>query len=270
MHSRALFGSYTLRSALARSRALIWHPGNRPQQPVGYHLPKIRRMSSALFPMPVYDDGAPFDEFGEEVARRFDPRYSPMHCHVPESQLVVYNPSKEVSQLQVKHPRTGALEIDRLTVVVSIDGACRSNGTPSARAAWGVYFGPQSPHNASGLVKPDLPQTNSRAEIEALSQALHIIQEVISQDLSLHHIRIRSDSDYLVKAMSEWIEGWIKKGGRSAQRRRVAHYPVLKEIHERLNEMAYGDDGGMDFKFWHVPREKNKGADMLANRALDG
>lgn len=213
--------------------------------------------------------GSAHDEWGEEIQRRFDPRCSTMHHRVPESQLVVFNPAKQVSQLQIKHPRTGDIELDKMTVVVSIDGACRGNGTPNARAAWGVYFGAQSPHNASGVLEAALPQTSTRAEIEALSQALRIIREAISGDYSMTQYRIRTDSDFLVRAMSEWIEGWIEDDGRNAQGRPVAHYRVLKDIHERLDDMTYGDDGGMDFKFWHVPREQNREADALANQALN-
>ncbi|KAI6085181.1 ribonuclease H-like domain-containing protein [Hypoxylon rubiginosum] len=214
--------------------------------------------------------GEPYDEYGEQIRRQFDPLCSPMYRHVPKNQLVVYNPVKNVSQLQMRHPRTGVIEPDRLTVVLSIDGACRGNGTPTARAAWGVYFGPQSPHNASGLLDPTLPQTSSRAEIEALSQALRIIRTTISADYTMTRFRIRTDSEYLMKALSLWIEGWIENGGRRAQGKPVAHYQVLKDIHERLEDMEYGEDGGMDFKFWHVPREKNREADALANQALDG
>ncbi|KAK5993979.1 Ribonuclease H1 [Cladobotryum mycophilum] len=225
-------------------------------------------MSFLEFELPDHDDDAPYDEFGDEIRRRFNPRYSPMHSRVPESELVVYNPSKHVSQLQVMHPRTGALELDRLTVVVSIDGACRGNGTPSARAAWGVYFGPQSPLNASGLLAPSLPQTSTRAEIEALSQALLIIRESVSEDVSLQEIRIISDSQFLVKAMSVWIEDWVENDGCNAGGRPIAHYEILKEIYDHLEEMTYGDDGGMDIRFWHVARERNKEADALANGAF--
>ncbi|XXG99965.1 hypothetical protein Hte_006306 [Hypoxylon texense] len=214
--------------------------------------------------------GSTYDKWGEEIEREFDPQCSLMHRDVPESRLVVYNPSKKVSQLQIKHPRTGAIELDKKTVVVSIDGACRGNGTPSARAAWGVYFGPNSPHNACGLLDPALPQTSTRAEIEALSQALEIIRTISADDYSMLEFRIRTDSDYLVKTMSQWIEGWIENGGRKARGGPVAHFHVLKDIHERVDEMTYGDQGGMHFMFWHVPRTQNSEADALANRALDG
>ncbi|OTA54797.1 ribonuclease H-like protein [Hypoxylon sp. EC38] len=203
----------------------------------------------------------------KEIIRRFDPLCSTLHGRVPEGELVVYNPLKKISQLQLKNPRTGEIELDKLTVVVSIDGACRGNGTPSARAAWGVYFGP---YNASGVLESTLPQTSTRAEIEALSQALHIIRRDLAEDLTMQQFRIRTDSDFLVKAVSEWIEGWIARERRNARGRPIEHYQVLKNIHERIDDMTYGDDGGMDFKFWHVPRERNQEADALANQALSG
>ncbi|KAI0836607.1 ribonuclease H-like protein [Hypoxylon sp. FL0890] len=214
--------------------------------------------------------GSPYDEYGAEIERQFDPICSSLHRYVPRSQLVVYNPMKKVSQLQCKHPRTGKIELDEFTVVVSIDGACRGNGTPSARAAWGVYFGEHSPYNACGVLEPTLPQTSTRAEIEALSQLLRIIREEFTGDFTMQEFRIRTDSDFLMRAMSEWMDDWIASGGRGAQGRPVAHYKVLKELHDRIDDMTYGDDGGMDFKFWHVPREQNQEADALANQALNG
>ncbi|KAL6858471.1 ribonuclease H-like protein [Trichoderma novae-zelandiae] len=213
--------------------------------------------------------GLYWDEYGQGSKRIFDPQSSPLHRHVPADQLIVYNSTKRVQQLQEIHPYTNQISVDIPTVVVSIDGACRGNGTPAARAAWGVYFGPQSPHNASGILDAALPQTSTRAEIEALSQALDIIRNDVSRDFSLLHYRIRTDSSYLVQTFSQWIESWIDNGGKTSRGKRAAHFEVLKKIHERLDDMTYGDDGGMEFKFWLVPREENKEADGLANEALD-
>ncbi|KAH8731098.1 hypothetical protein GQ44DRAFT_699359 [Phaeosphaeriaceae sp. PMI808] len=58
---------------------------------------------------------------------------------------------------------------DVSSLVVLINGACRGNGTPSAQASYGVYFGPNSPRNTHGLLPKALTQTSTRAEIEALS-----------------------------------------------------------------------------------------------------
>jgi len=216
-----------------------------------------------------FSGSCPVDELGEDIQRLFVPEFSSLHRRVPASKLVTYTAAKQVCQLQILHPRTGALELDRMTVVVSIDGACRNNGKPTARASWGVYFGPGSPFNAAGRLDAGVAQTNSRAEIEALSQALDIIKHFSSRDYSLQDIKIRCDSEYLCQAMAMWMEGWIENGGRRSNGRPVAHFDKLKEIHDKIDEMTYGDDGGLRFGFWHVPRESNRAADELANQALD-
>ncbi|KAK3945758.1 ribonuclease H-like domain-containing protein [Diplogelasinospora grovesii] len=213
--------------------------------------------------------GTPVDECGEEIERLFDPRLSTEHRRVPESQLIVYNTMKQVSQLQWLDPRATGPVPDDFTLVIRIDGACRGNGTPGARAAWAVYLGPGSRYNAFDLLRPALPQTSSRAEIEALVQALRIVRDITKDDFRLQQVRILSDSEYLVNAMGRWIPEWIEAGGRRANGKPVAHYQVLKEIHEKLDDMTYGDDGGLDFKFWHISREKNREADALANQALN-
>lgn len=207
---------------------------------------------------------------GQEIERLFVLDYSPLHRQVPEAQLITYSAQKQVRQLQLVHPRTKEIEVDKMTVVVSIDGACRDNGKPTARASWGVFLGPGSRFNSSGRLSPSCPQTSSRAEIEALSQALAIIRDFSHDDLTLQDIKIRSDSEFLCQAMSMLIEGWIENDGLRPNGQPVAHFGKLKEIHEALDEMTYGDDGGLHFQFWYVPRVENREADGLARSALDG
>jgi ribonuclease HI len=71
----------------------------------------------------------------------------------------------------------------------------------------GVFVGPGSRYNAYGKLEAYLPQTSSRAEIEAFSQALDTLRDITANDFSLLHIKIVSDSEYLVNSMSLWIEG---------------------------------------------------------------
>ncbi len=209
------------------------------------------------------------DEFGSGFCRIFLPYFSSRHQYVPESQLIVYNPAKQVSQFQFLHPRTNTLELDELTLVLWIDGACRDNGKPSARASWGVYFGPGSRYNARGRLPPEFSQTSFRAEIEALSQALDIVRGITDGDMRLQEVRILSDSNQIVNAMTIFMQNWILNGGRTVMGHPVAHFHRLEEIHDRLDDMTYGDNGGLDFKFFHICRAKNRDADALANQALD-
>jgi ribonuclease HI len=120
-------------------------------------------------------------------------------------QLACYNPAKGILQVQVEARRRPGRVLDTNSLAVFIDGAYRGNGTPSARASYGVYFGPNSGYNTYGLLPSNLPQTSTRAEIEALVQALRMIVHVFNHDLRLSNIKIASDSSFLVNAMSVWM-----------------------------------------------------------------
>jgi ribonuclease HI len=89
----------------------------------------------------------------------------------------------------------------------------------------------------------------------------------------LQTIIIATDSAYLVDALTEHIEGWIKKSGigSSTRGQPVKHYEKLKELHDLMNDMEYNDDdGGIVVQLWKIDRQMNQSADALANAALDG
>jgi ribonuclease HI len=211
-----------------------------------------------------------YNEYGEEIRRLYIPSEDECSRLVPLPLLVFYNTDKKISQLHMKVRSKPDLVSDETSLVVFIDGACRNNGYPSARASYGVYFGPDSPHNTRGLLHESLPQTSTRAEIEAFSQALAIIREITDADLVLSQIKIATDSSFLVNTMSQWMERWIEDDGVGSNGEQVAHFQVLKQLHETLDHMEYSDEaGGREVQFWHVPRDMNREADALANMALD-
>ncbi|KAL1633068.1 hypothetical protein SLS56_003139 [Neofusicoccum ribis] len=109
----------------------------------------------------------------------------------------------------------------------------------------------------------------SRAEIEALARALDVVHAVTVSDFKLSQIKVTTDSSFLVNAVAVWMDGWLANGGASSRSGRVAHFERLRQLSERLDEMEYGDDGGIEVQFWHVPREMNREADALAKAALD-
>jgi ribonuclease HI len=214
--------------------------------------------------------GFTYNSIGEEIRRLFVPSDDPGRRPIPLEDLVVYNPKKQVSQLQFKAASPSIpITRDEFTVVVYIDGACRGNGTPGARASYGVYFGPDSPYNTNGLLPETIPHTSTSAEIEALTMALRTVKDVCSNDFKLQHIIVASDSAYLVDAMSLYVEGWIENEGIGSKGKVVHHYERLKALHEMLDEMEYGDDGGIRVQFWHIDRSMNREADALANAVLD-
>ncbi|KAI4695808.1 hypothetical protein J4E81_006137 [Alternaria sp. BMP 2799] len=212
----------------------------------------------------------PYNKYGEKSRRRFDPSEDPYYSRIPRSELVFYNPDKNISQLRMKVMSRPNPIPDDATLVVYIDGACRNNGRPTARASYGVYFGPDSLYNICGLLDESLPQTSTRAEIEAFRQALWRIIAVTVTCREVFRIKIATDSSFLVKAMSQWIERWIEKNGVGSNDRQVAHFQVLKKLHDDMVSLENNDKTGhREYQFWHVPRNMNREADALANKALD-
>jgi ribonuclease HI len=114
-----------------------------------------------------------------------------------------------------------------------------------------------------------LPQISRRAEIEALVHVLRIICQITDEDLKLSRIKIATESSFLINAMSRWVEQWIVDEGVGSSGKKVAHFGVLKQLHELLDYMEFIDDGGREVQFWLVLREMNSSAGALANMAFD-
>jgi len=153
--------------------------------------------------------------------------------------------------------------------VVYISGACRGNGTSESRASYGVYFGPGSPHNASGLLPSTVEQSRARGVIEALATALSSIRAIQQNDSQVVYIKVATDSSYLVGVMTWAIEDWIKDNGIGSNGQAVAHYNELKTLHGLLDGMEHDINQLMYIQFWHVDRCMNGDANALANAALD-
>ncbi|KAM0701255.1 hypothetical protein Q7P35_011616 [Cladosporium inversicolor] len=154
-------------------------------------------------------------------------------------------------------------------IVIAVDGACRDNGHPCARAAYGVYFNMGSNYNSAGLLDEG-PMTNQRAEITAALEACKICYEILTTpdlDQEIRQIVIKSDSVYLVNSMVEWVEKWRDNDYKPRRGTPVVNRDLLSRLDEwvaRLERM------GVDVRFWHVLRPQNKQADKLADAALDG
>lgn len=127
--------------------------------------------------------------------------------------------------------------------VAHIDGASRGNPGP---AAYAVVLRDADGKMVLELGKKIGRETNNVAEYYALLAALDY-----AASHGIHALRIRSDSELLVRQM---------------QGRYKVKSPDLKPLHERalklVRQLRY-------FAIEHVPREMNRDADALANVALD-
>jgi probable phosphoglycerate mutase len=127
--------------------------------------------------------------------------------------------------------------------IANIDGASRGNPGP---ASYAVVLRDPGGKIILELGKNIGRETNNVAEYYALLAALDY-----ATSHGIHALRIRSDSELLVRQM---------------QGRYKVKSADLKPLHERASKLARQLEY---FAIEHVPRESNREADGLANVALD-
>jgi probable phosphoglycerate mutase len=128
------------------------------------------------------------------------------------------------------------------SAIANIDGGSRGNPGP---AGYGVRV--ESDDGSVVELKASLPiATNNVAEYNGLLAALRW-----AASNGIHSLRIRSDSELLVKQMKG--EYRVKN-------------PGLQPLHEEARALAR-QIGAVAFE--HVRRELNRDADRLANEAMD-
>lgn len=130
-----------------------------------------------------------------------------------------------------------------MRLLVYIDGASRGNPGP---ASVGVVFQDEAGATVKEYNRYIGRETNNVAEYAALLDALRLAQQLGADALKVH-----SDSELLVRQLT---------GVYRIKNPRLAEY--MLEI-SRIREALRG------FEIVHVPRERNKRADRLANLALD-
>ena len=159
-------------------------------------------------------------------------------------------------------PKCGRKAAHTDQLVIACDGACRGNGHHMARAAIGVFVCDGSALNDSRVL--DLPRGTSQvAELIAGLTALRVGQDIKSKGIQVGQLIIKSDSEYLVKGMTEWIVKWKANGWRTAK-----GFPVKNENWFRMLNLEL-QTTDIPVSFWLVPRAENVDADALANDALD-
>jgi ribonuclease HI len=105
------------------------------------------------------------------------------------------------------------------------DGACSGNPGPGG---WGTvaYFDDGTCHELGGR---DRATTNNRMEMQAAISALEFF---VSTDRTEQCV-LYTDSEYLIKGITQWVKGWKKKGWKTA-----AGKPVLnQDLWETLDRL---------------------------------
>lgn len=145
---------------------------------------------------------------------------------------------------------TNPLAAKANTTVAYTDGACKGN--PGA-GGWGAHL-IFSDGNTQDLYGGDTETTNNRMELMGAIQALtHSPHEQM--------LEIWTDSSYVQKGITEWIEGWKKKGWKTASKKPVAN----KDLWQQLDKLCQMRDVSWHWVKGHAGHAGNEKADELAN-----
>ena len=138
-------------------------------------------------------------------------------------------------------------------VEIFTDGACRGNPGPGGYGS--IIRTSDQENEISGSAKST---TNNIMELTAAVVALKQLKKPCE-------VVLTSDSQYLVKGMTQWIKGWTKKGWITASKQPVKNKAIWLEL-DQLNKIHK-----ISWKWvrGHQGHAENERCDVLANMALD-
>ncbi len=133
------------------------------------------------------------------------------------------------------------------------DGACRGNPGPGG---WGVLlrFGEHERHLWGG----ERETTNNRMELSAAIEALRALREPCK-------VALTTDSQYVRKGITEWIESWKKRDWRTAGKKPVKNV----DLWQSLDKERQRHQVEWHWVKGHSGHRENEIADQLANRGID-
>lgn len=138
-------------------------------------------------------------------------------------------------------------------VEIYTDGACRGNPGPGGWGALLRYKGKEK-----SLYGAEPATTNNRMELTAAIMAL--------EELKRHcKVRLTTDSQYVMKGITEWLPNWRRRGWKTADRQPVKN----ADLWQRLDEAAKRHQVEWAWVRGHNGHPENELADQLANQAID-
>lgn len=132
------------------------------------------------------------------------------------------------------------------------DGACSGNPGPGGYGAI-IKYG----HEIKEISGCDPYTTNNRMELQAVIESLRLLEKPAK-------VKITTDSNYVVKGMSEWLSSWIKHNWLNSQKK-----PVLnKDLWEILLNLSKPHDIQWVWIKGHNGHVENERCDQLARIAI--
>jgi len=137
-------------------------------------------------------------------------------------------------------------------VEIFCDGACSGNPGPGGYGSI-MRFGGHVKELSGGARET----TNNRMEMTAAIEALRQLKRPCQ-------VIITTDSQYLVKGMTEWISGWQRKGWKNSKKEPV----VNKDLWEQLLFLSKSHSVQWKWVKGHAGHAENERCDQLAREAI--
>ncbi|MCD6527823.1 MAG: ribonuclease HI [Desulfuromonas sp.] len=137
-------------------------------------------------------------------------------------------------------------------VEIFSDGACSGNPGPGGYGTI-LRFGPHT-KELSGY---DPDTTNNRMEMMGAIIGLEALKQPCT-------VIMTTDSQYVCKGMTEWLEGWKKRGWKNSQKKAVLN----RDLWERLDQAVNGHKVRWKWVKGHAGHEENERCDELARQAI--
>ncbi len=137
-------------------------------------------------------------------------------------------------------------------VEIFTDGACSGNPGPGGWAALLRCKG-----NEKTISGGEARTTNNRMEMMAAIKALEALKRPCK-------VRLTTDSQYMMKGMTEWLKNWKKRGWVTASKTPVKN----AELWKRLDALTLQHKVEWTWVRGHNSHKENELVDSLARQAL--
>ncbi len=139
-------------------------------------------------------------------------------------------------------------------VEIFTDGACSGNPGPGGWGALLRYKGVEKE-----LSGGETETTNNRMEMTAAIMALESLKRPM-------RVVLTTDSQYLKDGLEKWVDGWIKRGWKTADKKPVKNV----DLWQRLLVVMKPHKVKLHWVRGHDGHAENERVDELARRAVPG
>lgn len=144
-------------------------------------------------------------------------------------------------------------DVNSEVVELWTDGACKGNPGPGG---WGVLM--RSGSHEKPLYGGEPQTTNNRMELLAVIEGLRALKRSCQ-------VTIHTDSQYVMKGMTEWLANWKKRDWRTADKKPVKNVELWQALDEQVNRHQ------VQWRWvkGHAGDPGNERADQLANLGVE-